>query len=64
MNIHSNYVKINGIRLHYVNVGQGKIIIFVHGFHEFGGGRRENHLIKPTLLKDSMDPPPPGYLDS
>ena len=31
----SQYADVNGIRLHYVNVGQGKLIMFVHGFPEF-----------------------------
>ena len=29
------YAEVNGIRLHYVSVGQGKLILFVHGFPEF-----------------------------
>jgi len=29
------YAEVNGIRLHYVSVGQGKLIMFVHGFPEF-----------------------------
>jgi len=29
------YVYVNGIRLHYVTSGQGKLIMFVHGFPEF-----------------------------
>jgi pimeloyl-ACP methyl ester carboxylesterase len=31
----SRYAEVNGIRLHYVSVGQGKLIMFVHGFPEF-----------------------------
>jgi pimeloyl-ACP methyl ester carboxylesterase len=31
----SQYVEVNGIRLHYVSIGQGKLIMFVHGFPEF-----------------------------
>jgi pimeloyl-ACP methyl ester carboxylesterase len=31
----SQYAAVNGIRLHYVSVGQGKLIMFVHGFPEF-----------------------------
>jgi len=31
----SQYAEVNGIRLHYVSVGQGKLIMFVHGFPEF-----------------------------
>jgi len=33
----SSYADVNGIRLHYVSVGQGKLILFVHGFPEFWG---------------------------
>ncbi len=29
------YADVNGIRLHYVTVGKGKLILFVHGFPEF-----------------------------
>jgi len=31
----SKYAEVNGIRLHYVSAGQGKLIMFVHGFPEF-----------------------------
>jgi pimeloyl-ACP methyl ester carboxylesterase len=31
----SQYAQVNGIRLHYVSVGQGRLIMFVHGFPEF-----------------------------
>ena len=44
MNIRSNYAEVNGIRLHYVSVGQGKLIMFVHGFPEFWA-EWENHLM-------------------
>ena len=30
-----NYAEVNGIRLHYVSAGQGKTILFLHGFPEF-----------------------------
>ena len=29
------YADVNGVRLHYVSAGQGKLIMFVHGFPEF-----------------------------
>jgi epoxide hydrolase 4 len=29
------FVEVNGIRLHYVTVGRGPLILFVHGFPEF-----------------------------
>ncbi len=31
----SQYAEVNGIRLHYVGSGQGKLIMFVHGLPEF-----------------------------
>ena len=34
----SRYAEVNSIRLHYVSVGQGKLIMFVHGFPEFWYG--------------------------
>jgi pimeloyl-ACP methyl ester carboxylesterase len=33
----SQYADVNGIRLHYVSVGTGKLVMFVHGFPEFWG---------------------------
>jgi len=29
------YAEANGIRLHYVTTGKGKLLLFVHGFPEF-----------------------------
>ena len=29
------YAEVNGVRLHYVTTGKGKLIMFVHGFPEF-----------------------------
>jgi pimeloyl-ACP methyl ester carboxylesterase len=29
------YAEVNGVRLHYVSKGEGKLIMFVHGFPEF-----------------------------
>jgi pimeloyl-ACP methyl ester carboxylesterase len=33
----SSYADVNGIRLHYISVGQGNLILFAHGFPEFWG---------------------------
>ena len=41
----SNYADVNGIRLHYISVGRGKLIMFVHGFPEFWG-EWENQLVE------------------
>jgi len=30
-----HYVKVNGVRLHYVSAGKGPLILFLHGFPEF-----------------------------
>jgi pimeloyl-ACP methyl ester carboxylesterase len=29
------FAEVNGVRLHYVTAGEGKLIIFLHGFPEF-----------------------------
>jgi epoxide hydrolase 4 len=31
----NKYVKVNGVRLHYVTAGKGPLILFLHGFPEF-----------------------------
>ncbi len=31
----SEYAEVNGVRLHYVSQGHGKLLMFVHGFPEF-----------------------------
>jgi pimeloyl-ACP methyl ester carboxylesterase len=41
----SQFAILNDIRLHYVSVGQGKLIMFVHGFPEFWG-EWENQLVE------------------
>jgi len=41
----SRYADVNGIRLHYITVGQGNLIMFVHGFPEFWG-EWENQLVE------------------
>jgi pimeloyl-ACP methyl ester carboxylesterase len=33
--LEEHYAQLNGIRLHYVSAGSGKLILFVHGFPEF-----------------------------
>ena len=35
MNFEHRYADVNGITLHYVSVGQGEPIIFLHGFPAF-----------------------------
>ena len=41
----SQYADVNGIRLHYVSVGTGKLVMFVHGFPEFWA-QWENQLVE------------------
>jgi epoxide hydrolase 4 len=36
----SKFATVNGIKLHYVSAGSGKLILFVHGFPEFWGAWR------------------------
>jgi epoxide hydrolase 4 len=33
--VQSEYAEVNGVRLHYMTAGQGKLIMFLHGFPEF-----------------------------
>src|ERR1700741_4643234 len=33
--LNHEYADVNGVRLHYVTSGKGKLIMFVHGFPEF-----------------------------
>jgi len=35
LDIQGQYAEVNGVRLHYASVGQGKLVMFVHGFPEF-----------------------------
>ena len=37
-NFQSRYAEVNGVRLHFVSKGEGKLIMFVHGFPEFWAG--------------------------
>jgi len=60
MNIRSNYAEVNGIRLHYVSVGQGKLIMFVHGFPEYWG-EWESHLVDFGKDHEAVAPDMRGY---
>ena len=33
----SRFADVNNVRLHYVSVGEGPLMLFVHGFPEFWG---------------------------
>jgi len=56
----SQYADVNGIRLHYVSVGQGKLIMFVHGFPEFWA-EWENQLIEFGKDHQAVAPDMRGY---
>ena len=60
MTIRSNYAEVNGIRLHYVSVGQGKLIMFVHGFPEYWG-EWESHLVDFGKDHEAVAPDMRGY---
>ena len=36
-NFHEGFAEVNGRRLHYVSVGEGELVLFIHGFPEFWG---------------------------
>jgi len=56
----SQYADVNGVRLHYVSVGQGKLIMFVHGFPEFWA-QWENQLIAFGSDHQAVAPDMRGY---
>jgi epoxide hydrolase 4 len=56
----SQYADVNGIRLHYVSRGQGKLIMFVHGFPEFWA-EWENQLIEFGRDHQAVAPDMRGY---
>jgi pimeloyl-ACP methyl ester carboxylesterase len=56
----SQYADVNGIRLHYISVGQGNLIMFVHGFPEFWG-EWENQLVEFGKDYQAVAPDMRGY---
>jgi pimeloyl-ACP methyl ester carboxylesterase len=48
-NQRDGYTEVNGVRLHYVEQGQGPLILFLHGFPEFWYGWKE---LLPEFAKD------------
>jgi pimeloyl-ACP methyl ester carboxylesterase len=56
----SSYADVNGIRLHYISVGHGKLIMFVHGFPEFWG-EWENQLVEFGNDYQAVAPDMRGY---
>jgi len=56
----SQYADVNAIRLHYISVGQGNLIMFVHGFPEFWG-EWENQLVEFGNDYQAVAPDMRGY---
>ena len=56
----SRYADVNGIRMHYVSVGQGKLMLFVHGFPEYWA-EWENQLVEFGKDHQAVAPDMRGY---
>ena len=56
----SQYAVVNDIRLHYISVGQGKLIMFIHGFPEFWA-EWENQLVEFGKDYQAVAPDMRGY---
>ena len=54
------YVKVNGVRLHYVTAGKGPLILFLHGFPEFWY-EWKNQLIEFSKDHQAVAPDLRGY---
>ena len=54
------YVKVNGVRLHYVTAGKGPLILFLHGFPEFWY-EWKNQLIEFAKDHQAVAPDMRGY---
>jgi pimeloyl-ACP methyl ester carboxylesterase len=54
------YVKVNGVRLHYVTAGKGPLILFLHGFPEFWY-EWKNQLIEFSKDHQAVAPDMRGY---
>ena len=58
--IQSQFAEVNSIRLHYASVGQGKLVMFVHGFPEFWFAW-ENQLVEFGQDYQAVAPDMRGY---
>jgi pimeloyl-ACP methyl ester carboxylesterase len=58
--IKDKYVKVNGVRLHYVTAGKGPLILFLHGFPEFWY-EWKNQLIEFSRDHQAVAPDMRGY---
>ena len=64
----SNFVIVNGVRLHYLSAGQGAPIVFVHGFPEYSGAwapqlaefARDHRVLAPDLRGFNLSDKPIG----
>jgi pimeloyl-ACP methyl ester carboxylesterase len=56
----SQFAEVNGVRLHYASLGQGKLIMFVHGFPEFWA-EWENQLVEFGKDHQAVAPDMRGY---
>src|SRR5271170_8380181 len=54
------YVKVNGVRLHYVTAGKGPLILFLNGFPEFWY-EWKNQLIEFSKDHEAVAPDMRGY---
>src|SRR5271154_3564587 len=54
------YVKVNGVRLHYVTAGKGPLILFLHGFPEFWY-EWKNQLVEFSKDHQAVAPDMRGY---
>ena len=66
--LEEHYAELNGVRLHYVTAGSGKLILFVHGFPEFWYAWKKqllefgkDHLaVAPDMRGYNLSEKPPG----
>lgn len=64
----SDFVTVNGVRLHYLSGGRGEPIVFVHGFPEFSGAwapqfaefARDHRVLAPDLRGFNLSDKPVG----
>jgi pimeloyl-ACP methyl ester carboxylesterase len=58
--LHHGYADVNGVRLHYVTAGTGKLILFLHGFPEFWYAWKDQ-LIEFAATHQAVAPDLRGY---
>ena len=68
MALKSGYADVNGVRLHYVSGGAGKLMLFVHGFPQFWRAweqllpefARDHHVCAPDMRGINLSSKPEG----